>query len=185
MEIESLQGVKWRGAEAYNRSMGITLRTFGERITWLLNRPEHGNGMSQKELAAAMEISEQFLSALIKGRRRPNVRHLAAAAKALNTSVSFLALTTDDPSPDASEHDAPIYFSPQADEAAQLIDAMSDPDLRDLAIDLLRTLAMHDVDDADPSYASGGAGGKRLILGKYLGKKSSAAARAGVRSNSE
>ena len=74
-----------------------------------------------------------------------------------------------------------------ADEAAQLIDAMTDPDLRDIAISLLHALVMHDVpdDDADPSYTSGGAGGKRLILGKYLGKKSLPISRSGVRSNSE
>jgi transcriptional regulator with XRE-family HTH domain len=142
MRIESVQGVKWRGAVVYDRAMAITLRTFGERVTWLLVRPEHGDGKSQKELAAAMDISEQFLSALIKGRRRPNVRHLQAAAKALNTSVSFLALTTDDPSPEIAEA-GPIYLSPQADTAAQLMDAMRDDDWRNLALQLVRLVAMH------------------------------------------
>lgn len=183
------QGVNVTDAGVYNRAMGITLRTFRERILWLLDRPEHGNGMSQKELAAAMEISSQYLSTLMRKEspRRPNMRHLVAASRALNTSVSFLALTTEDPSPDAADRDAPVYFSPQADEAAQLIDAMTDPDLRDIAISLLHALVMHDVpdDDADPSYTSGGASGKRLILGKYLGKKSLPVARSGVRSNSE
>jgi transcriptional regulator with XRE-family HTH domain len=169
--------VNWRGAEVYNRAMGITLRTFRERIMWLLDRPEHGNGISQKELAAAMGISSQYLSTLIRKEspRRPNVRHLNAAAQALNTSVSFLALATDDPSPDR-EDAGPIYFSPQADEAAHLIDSMSDDALRDIALDLLRVLALHDVEgDADGAPAPG-TGGK-LILGKILGnlKQSSGA----------
>ena len=34
----------------YDRVMAITLKTFNERVTWLLNRPEHGDGMSQKQL---------------------------------------------------------------------------------------------------------------------------------------
>lgn len=55
----------------YDRVMAITLKTFSERVTWLLGRPEHGDGMSQKQLAAAMEISEQYLTALMKGRRKP------------------------------------------------------------------------------------------------------------------
>jgi transcriptional regulator with XRE-family HTH domain len=173
MGIECTQGVKWRGAVVYDRVMAITLQTFGERVTWLLNRPEHGDGKSQKELAAAMGISEQFLSALIKARRKPNVRHLQAAAKALNTSVSFLALTTDDPSPDVAEN-GPVYFSAQADEAAQLIDAMRDDDLRDIALDLVRVLAMHDVEGDTEGAPAPGTGG-RLILGKLLSnlKKSS------------
>lgn len=183
------QGITTDSAEGYNRAMGITLRTFRERILWLLDRPEHGNGISQKELAAAMEISSQYLSTLMRKEspRRPNMRHLVAAAKCLNTSVSFLALTTEDPSPDAAERDAPVYFSPQADRGAQLIDAMNDPDLRDIAISLLETLVLYNAsdDDADPSYTAGGAGGKRLVLGKYLGKKSLPATRAGVRNNTE
>jgi transcriptional regulator with XRE-family HTH domain len=136
--------VNWRGGEVYNRAMGITLRTFRERIMWLLDRPEHGNGISQKELAAAMGISSQYLSTLIRKEspRRPNVRHLQAAAGALNTSVSFLALATDDPSPD-KEDAGPIYFSPQADEAAQLIDAMPTDTQRELALQLVRQVAAY------------------------------------------
>ena len=147
----------------YDRTMAITLKTFNERVTWLLNRPEHGDGMSQKQLAAAMEISEQYLTALMKGRRKPNVWHLSAAAKALKTSVSFLALTTEDPAPDIAEA-APNYFSPQADEAAQLIDSMSD-ELREIALDLVRVLAMHDADD-DPD--SGITTGRPSVAGLFL-----------------
>ena len=77
----------------YDRGMPIELRTFGERVAWLLRRPEMD--MSQKELAAGMGISEQFLSALIKGKSRPNVQHLRTMARLLHTSVDFLALETE------------------------------------------------------------------------------------------
>jgi transcriptional regulator with XRE-family HTH domain len=141
MHLSCETAVKWRGATVYNRDMAITLRTFGERVTWLLKRPEHGNGMSQKELAAALHISSQYLSTLMSGRRGPNVRHLQAAAKALNTSVSFLALTTDDPSPDVTEA-APVYFSPEADTIAVLVDRMTGPQ-RALVLDLVEVIARH------------------------------------------
>jgi transcriptional regulator with XRE-family HTH domain len=167
MRIESTQDVGWRGGVVDNRSMAITLRTFGARVKWLLDEPAHGDGMTQKELAAALGLSEQFTGALIKGRRNPNVRHLQAIARALNTSVSFLALTTDDPSSDAVDKDAPVYFSAQADEAAQLIDAMKDDDLRDIALDLVRVLALHDVEGDTEGAPAPGTGGK-LILGKLL-----------------
>jgi hypothetical protein len=98
---------------------------------------------------------------------------LQAIARALKTSVSFLALTTDNPAPDIEEA-APVYFSAQADEAAQLIDAMKDDDLRDIALDLLRVLALHDIEGDTEGAPAPGTGG-RLILGKLLSnlKKSS------------
>jgi transcriptional regulator with XRE-family HTH domain len=142
MRVDSMQDVHWRGGAVYDQSMAITLRTFGARVKWLLDEPAHGDGMTQKELAAALGLSEQFTGALIKGRRNPNVRHLQAIARALNTSVSFLALTTDNPAPDVEEA-APVYFSAQADEAAQLIDAMKDGETRHLALQLVRALAAY------------------------------------------
>jgi transcriptional regulator with XRE-family HTH domain len=142
MRIESTQDVHWRGAVVDNRSMAITLRTFGARVKWLLDEPAHGDGMTQKELASALGLSEQFTGALIKGRRNPNVRHLQAIARALNTSVSFLALDSDNPAPDTEEA-GPVYFSAQADEAAQLIDAMPTDTQRDFALAMVRQVALY------------------------------------------
>ena len=67
------------------------------------------------------------------------------------------------PAPDIAEA-APNYFSPQADEAAQLIDSMSD-ELREIALDLVRVLAMHDADD-DPD--SGITTGRPSVAGLFL-----------------
>lgn len=79
----------------YDRRMNVTLTTFHDRVHWLLRQRD----MSQKELAAAVGVSEQFLSALLKGKRKPNVRRLSAMALLLQTSVDFLALLSDDPTP--------------------------------------------------------------------------------------
>lgn len=83
MESICEHGVNWRNGEIYNWSMADP-KTFGERIAWLLRR-RRTDGLpvsSQKELAAAMKISPQYLNALMNGRRAPNVQHLRAAANA-------------------------------------------------------------------------------------------------------
>ncbi len=172
MESICDQRGNWRNGEIYNWSMAVEPKTFGERVAWLLRR-RRTDGLpvsSQKELAAAMKISPQYLNALMNGRRAPNVQHLRAAATALGTSVSYLALATEDWSPDAAA-DADMeqagYLSPEADEAAQLIDGMSE-ELRDIALDLIRVLALHDVEgDTEQGAPVPGTGG-RLILGKLI-----------------
>lgn len=191
MELLFEQGINGRNGEIYNWGMATTdLKTFGERVAQLLRQRKASDSpiASQKELAAAMRIKPQYLSALMSGKRTPNVQHLRAAATALETSVSYLALATDDPSPDVATDaafDMTGYLSPEADEAAQMVDSMSD-ELREIALDLLRVLMLHDVDDADPTHATGGASG-RLILGKLLKnvKKSADLPRAPLRSSSE
>lgn len=187
METICEPGVKWRNGEIYNWSMAVEPKTFGERVAWLLRR-RRTDGQpvsSQKELAAAMKISPQYLNALMNGRREPNVQHLRAAAAALGTSVSYLALATEDWTPDAAA-DAELeqidYIHPEADEAAQLIDSMSD-ELRQIALDLIRVLALHDTDSGDTEQGAPAPGtGGRLILGKLISnlKKSSPARIPGV-----
>ena len=176
MDILQLPGVQRANGAVYNWDMTeVELKTFGERVTWLLRRRRMANQdiASQKELAAKIGMKPQQLNAYMNGRRTPNVRHLRAMAAALETSVSFLALATTDSAPDAAA-DASIepvaYLSDEADEAAQLIDAMRDPKLRDIALDLVRVLAMYDstADEDSPAKGAGGAGG-RLIFGKLLG----------------
>lgn len=186
------QGVHWRGREVYSSDM-VELKTFGERVAWLLKRRRLADQpiASQKELAVRIGMKPQQLNAYMQGRRNPNVRHLKAIAGALETSVSFLALTSDSPEPDnAAEIDdeAASYMSDEALEAAQLIDDMTDDDLRSIALDLVRVLAMYDVGEGDdPARTGAGGVGGRLILGKLLGslKKSSPADKTGVRINSE
>ena len=56
-------------------------------------------------------------------------------------SIAFLELETDDPTPpQAAPEPAPVYFSAEADAAAQLIDAMP-PARRVGALAVLRTMA--------------------------------------------
>lgn len=172
MDILQLPGVQHANGAVYNQGMTeIELKTFGERVTWLLRRRRMANQeiSSQKELAARIGMKPQQLNAYMSGRRAPNVRHLRAIAAALETSVSFLALTSNNSEPDSSEvlPDDPDadHMSEVAAEAAQLVEAMS-PDLQEIALDVLRVLVYHEADeDADPTRRAGGVSG-RLILGK-------------------
>ena len=158
----------------YDRRMNVTLTTFHDRVHWLLRQRD----MSQKELAAAVGVSEQFLSALLKGKRKPNVRRLSAMALLLQTSVDFLALLSDDPTPpQAAPEPAPVYFSAEADIAAQLIDAMP-PARRVEALALLRTMASFaDVvtggESAEITPVPGALGGS-LVLGALAQKRTDA-----------
>lgn len=106
MAILQLPGVQRANGAVYNWDMTeIELKTFGERVTWLLRRRRQANQdiASQKELAAKIGMKPQQLNAYMNGRRAPNVRHLRAIAAALETSVSFLALTSNNSEPDSSE----------------------------------------------------------------------------------
>lgn len=177
MVILQTPDVQRRNSEVYYEDM-TELTTFGERVSWLLRRRRLADQpiASQKELAAHIGMKPQQLNAYMNGRRTPNVRHLRAIAAALETSVSYLALTTDEWGPDAVLDDTveQVGISPEADEAAQLVDSMSD-ELRAIAVDLLRVLAIHDTEgDTEQGAPAPGTGG-RLILSKLVSnlKKSS------------
>jgi transcriptional regulator with XRE-family HTH domain len=153
MKIDLQSGVNCGVEAVYHRGMVTkVLTTFGERVIWLLGRADMFQRdvepakrvASQKELARAMEISPQYLNALVKGKSTPNVRHVTLAAKALGTTVDYLTLANDDPTPPAEEADAlPIYFSAQADEAARIIDDLKDDAQRDFALALVRQVAAY------------------------------------------
>lgn len=79
------QGVHWRGREVYSSDM-VELKTFGERVAWLLKRRRLADQpiASQKELAVRIGMKPQQLNAYMQGRRNPNVRlaeHDAAIAR--------------------------------------------------------------------------------------------------------
>lgn len=169
MGLTLKQGGETRQRRCYDYTMNIALDTFEDRIVWLLKQ----RGMSQKELAAQLDVSVQFLNSLVIGRRRPNVKRLTQIAQALDTSVDFLALTSDDPAPPdaAAPEPPPFYFSPEADAAAVIIDAMHDEYQRRFALAMIRFLATwNEAEDAGrnppPAVESvPGANGGSLVLG--------------------
>lgn len=177
MRLLLMPGGEWATNRRYDQPMNISLDTFEDRIAWLLKQ----RGMSQKELAAQLDVSVQFLNSLVIGRRRPNVKRLTQIATALHTSVDFLALTSDDPTPpqEAAPEPAPYYFSAEADAAAQLIDAMRDERRRGLALAIIQLVASWESGEAarEPSpviESVPGALGGGLILGDLAKRRTRA-----------
>ena len=119
------------------------LGTFGKRLRVL--REEHG--MDQTEFAAAVSrrlgrqtLSNSSVSSMESGRSRPSLDVLLAILRELDVSADYLLF--GDGSPNRSEEIAepPIYYAPEADEAARLIDAMP-AEQRATALALVRVIA--------------------------------------------
>ena len=76
MVILQTPAVQWREGAVYHGDMAeLELKTFGERVAWLLKRRRLADQpiSSQKELAAKIGMKPQQLNAYMNGRRRPNV----------------------------------------------------------------------------------------------------------------
>jgi len=154
----------------------------GRRIKWARKRL----GWKQEQLCDRVGIGIVYLSALENDKRSASRETMTRLADVLGVSRAFLEMETPDPAPMTTDPAEPNYFSPEADEVAQLVDAMS-PELRAMTVDVVRILAMHDLEDDDPSRPGAGGVGRRLILGKLIGglKKSAPAERPTSRINSE
>ena len=149
------------------------LDTTGARIEWLRRKKR---GWTQRVLAARVGVGHVYISQLESGARKASRGPIALLAHELGTSVAFLEMETDDPVPPKGAGDDPVYFSPQADEAARLIDAMRDDLLRNRAVELVRLAAGWEVapDPAPPPIQPvPGAKGGRLVLGDLTAKENS------------
>ena len=91
----------------------------GARIAWMRKQRK----MTGHDLARALGVRNVYVSQIENNHRQPSRQILQATATVLNTTVGFLLMETDDPEPTKGEDMSPVYFSPEADEAAQLIDA--------------------------------------------------------------
>ena len=100
--------------------------------------------MTQAALGHAVGVKNVYISQLENNVHEASRPLMRTIAQTLGVSIGFLELETDDPTPpQIDEPEQPNYLSPQADEAAQLIDAMNDNEWRDLALQMVQLLAMH------------------------------------------
>lgn len=109
--------------------------TFGKRVSVL----RRDRGWTQDELTDRLSkygvtVRNTWISTLERARinKLPSTDVVVALAKTLGTTTDYLLMLTDDPAL-AGNHE-PTYISPQADEAARLIDGLTDPTWRDYCI---------------------------------------------------
>jgi transcriptional regulator with XRE-family HTH domain len=118
------------------------LETMGERIT-ALRKP--AGYKTQRALATRLGVSDAFLSDIVRGVKNPSLEMLCELAKLLNTTTDYLLLLTDSPDTlgaPSLENDDPVYFSPEADEVARIIDALP-PETRAFVVHMARSLAAY------------------------------------------
>jgi transcriptional regulator with XRE-family HTH domain len=153
----------------YNWVMPMVLSTTGSRIRALRERPELD--MSQDELARRLSVSNAFLSEIERDKKKPPLGMVIRLAKFLGTTTDYLLLLTDIPdvptfsvAPETA-NGATYGISPEADEVARIIDAMS-PDTRSFALHMARALAGYMAGQVDTTTPAGdetiqpGTGGK-------------------------
>jgi len=92
----------------------------GARIAWARKQKK----ITGAQLARTVNVRNVYISQIENNHKRAALPLLQRIATTLGVSVGFLLMETDDPAPARSEEDAPVYFSPEADTAARLIDAV-------------------------------------------------------------
>lgn len=119
----------------------MALDTFGKRIRALRQDQE----MSQIELRDRMEqecgvsIGATYISELERKGITPSLEIAAAMARVLDVSLDYLGLLIDDAAASYRRAPTPGYISQEADELAQLVDAMH-PSQRDLLLRLAQNM---------------------------------------------
>ncbi len=152
----------------------FTDETTGKRLRWLRER----KNLKQTDLAREIDVNPVYISQMENDHRPPSRRTLRLLANVLGTTMGFLECETDDPEPVNSAPE-PVYFSPEADAAARLVDA-ADPDQRALALAILRAVmgavAARDKAGEGVIYLPNQPPPERpmqqrLILGEYAGNE--------------
>lgn len=135
------KGEQMAAATAQNRGLRMRLDTFGKRLRLL----RQDRSLSQLELRDKMEkeggveIGGAYISELERGDQTPTVKVAAAMAKVLDASLDYLGMLHDDASATYRREAAPVYFSQEADEVAQLVDRMH-PSQREVLLSVAKNM---------------------------------------------
>lgn len=109
-------------------SMTQLLDTTGKRV----ERLRKDRGMNQVELARAVNVRQNYISAIERDVATPSAEVMAGIARALETTLDFLMLLTDNA--ELPKDGEPTRISEEAEQAARLIDEMADTEARALAL---------------------------------------------------
>lgn len=114
--------------------------SFGRRLAQL----RRDLGITQEDLRARMQaesgvnVGQTYISQMERQNKMPSLEVATALARALKTSVDYLALLTDDSTP--HRETGPQFFTPEADEMAQIVDTLP-ADVRLVALSVVRSIA--------------------------------------------
>ena len=123
------------------------LGTFGKRLTALRKERDQNQGEFAAAVTRRLEragkketVSNSFISALESGRSSPSLNVLTAILAELDVSADYLVLGIGPPNRVDDQPDAPVYYSDEADEVAQLVDAMPEENRR-VVLAVVRVMA--------------------------------------------
>lgn len=111
------------------------LNTTGKRVE-RLRKDRH---WTQKQLSAAADVRQSYISGIENDTASPSAEIMARVAKALGTSLDFLVMISDNPV--VKEDSEPEFFSPEADEAARIIDGIKSQEWRVVMLDAVKRTA--------------------------------------------
>lgn len=92
--------------------------TMGRRIAEMRKQ----KGIKSRDLASAIGVHYVYVSQIENDAQRPSLDVLLKIADVLGVSLDFLTMRSPTPAM-AGDEQAPVYFAPEADAVAQLIDA--------------------------------------------------------------
>lgn len=120
-----------------DRCMTQLLDTTGKRV----ERLRKDRGMNQVELARAVNVRQNYISAIERDVATPSAEVMAGVARALETTLDFLMLLTDNP--ELLDDAEPTAWSEEAEQAARMIDEMSDKEIRAQALRAVTGIHAH------------------------------------------
>lgn len=94
------------------------LNTSGKRT----ERLRKDKGWNQEDLAKAVSVRQNYISAIENDKAAPSADVMAAIAKELDTTLDFLMLLTD--KAEKPEDAKPTFISTEAEQAAHIIDLL-------------------------------------------------------------
>lgn len=129
----------------------------GRRIAWARKNVEwtdiqgvHHKGMTGSQLGRRLVtqgtvtgVRNVYVSQLENNHCSPSLPMLRKIAEVTGVTVGFLLMETDNPYParGKEQEPEPVYFSPEADAAAKVIDAIKDAEKRGEMLAVLRIIA--------------------------------------------
>lgn len=144
-------GGKIAGMSIYNEdSTGRRIAWARKNVEWVDSDGQRHKGMTGHQLGrrlvtqgTASGVRNVYVSQLENNHASPSLAMLCKIAEVTGVTVGFLLMETDYPYRDRPEPE-PVYFSPEADAAARLIDD-APPEERARIVAVVRALAASDM----------------------------------------